>query len=341
MAGDLEKAKREMRWAKSAADDRRWDQLEPKIQAIEAALEGRPRRRRGAGPRRAEALEGEAHRRRPRGEGGPHRAGDPTGPQRRRRRPEPRVQGEPAASQDHRPAGLGGGPRGPFPADPRGAPGGDRRASGEVGRRAAPAASSSEARRPRTRRGARGRGDVARSLRMVAEEFPASPSGPSRTWRGPSRSSSPRSRTEPVPREVQRLRAQTAEFQAKVEAAKRVEKAVALEREIKRSLSAAADELDRGYTESPQLLKAMPGWTPRRRARSFRPSGREASGRDRAASGEVDRPAAASSAPEARGDARPGRGRRARGGDPRSGRRQRAGAADRERHRPDDAVRSR
>src|SRR4051812_42470093 len=40
--GDIEKAKRELRYAKSAADDRRWDQLEPKIQSIEAALEGVP-----------------------------------------------------------------------------------------------------------------------------------------------------------------------------------------------------------------------------------------------------------------------------------------------------------
>ncbi len=38
--GDLEKAKREMRYAKSTADDRRWDQLEPRIKTIEAALEG-------------------------------------------------------------------------------------------------------------------------------------------------------------------------------------------------------------------------------------------------------------------------------------------------------------
>src|SRR3954469_20595718 len=38
--GDIEKAKREIRYAKSSADDRRWDQLEPKIQAIEEALKG-------------------------------------------------------------------------------------------------------------------------------------------------------------------------------------------------------------------------------------------------------------------------------------------------------------
>jgi hypothetical protein len=38
--GDIEKAKREIRYAKSAADDRRWDLLETRIQGIEAALEG-------------------------------------------------------------------------------------------------------------------------------------------------------------------------------------------------------------------------------------------------------------------------------------------------------------
>ncbi|HEX7899008.1 MAG TPA: hypothetical protein VF950_14690 [Planctomycetota bacterium] len=42
MAGDIEKAKREIRYAKSTADDKRWDQLEPKLQAIEAALVGVP-----------------------------------------------------------------------------------------------------------------------------------------------------------------------------------------------------------------------------------------------------------------------------------------------------------
>lgn len=42
MPGDIEKAKRELRFAKSTADDKRWDQLEPKLAAIEAALEGVP-----------------------------------------------------------------------------------------------------------------------------------------------------------------------------------------------------------------------------------------------------------------------------------------------------------
>ncbi len=42
MPGDLEKAKREIRYAKSTADDRRWDSLEPKLQSIEAALDGVP-----------------------------------------------------------------------------------------------------------------------------------------------------------------------------------------------------------------------------------------------------------------------------------------------------------
>lgn len=40
MAGDIEKAKREIRYAKSAAEDRRWDLLEARIQTIDAALEG-------------------------------------------------------------------------------------------------------------------------------------------------------------------------------------------------------------------------------------------------------------------------------------------------------------
>ena len=38
--GDLEKAKREIRYAKSAADDRRWDLLETRLSGIEAALDG-------------------------------------------------------------------------------------------------------------------------------------------------------------------------------------------------------------------------------------------------------------------------------------------------------------
>ena len=38
--GDIEKARREIRYAKSAADDRRWDLLETRIRGIEAALEG-------------------------------------------------------------------------------------------------------------------------------------------------------------------------------------------------------------------------------------------------------------------------------------------------------------
>jgi hypothetical protein len=37
---DIEKAKREIRYAKSAADDRRWDLLATRIQGIDAALEG-------------------------------------------------------------------------------------------------------------------------------------------------------------------------------------------------------------------------------------------------------------------------------------------------------------
>ena len=38
--GDIEKAKREIRYAKSAADDKRWDLLETRLRGIEAALEG-------------------------------------------------------------------------------------------------------------------------------------------------------------------------------------------------------------------------------------------------------------------------------------------------------------
>ena len=38
--GDIEKAKREIRYAKSAADDKRWDLLETRIRGIEAALDG-------------------------------------------------------------------------------------------------------------------------------------------------------------------------------------------------------------------------------------------------------------------------------------------------------------
>ena len=38
--GDIEKARREIRYAKSAADDRRWDLLETRIRGIEAALDG-------------------------------------------------------------------------------------------------------------------------------------------------------------------------------------------------------------------------------------------------------------------------------------------------------------
>jgi ribosomal protein S11 len=38
--GDLEKAKREARYAKMNADERRWDQLEPRLKTIEVALEG-------------------------------------------------------------------------------------------------------------------------------------------------------------------------------------------------------------------------------------------------------------------------------------------------------------
>ncbi len=38
--GDIEKARREIRYARSSADDRRWDQLEPRIKTIETALEG-------------------------------------------------------------------------------------------------------------------------------------------------------------------------------------------------------------------------------------------------------------------------------------------------------------
>ena len=38
--GDIEKAKREIRYAKSAADDKRWDLLATRIQGIDAALEG-------------------------------------------------------------------------------------------------------------------------------------------------------------------------------------------------------------------------------------------------------------------------------------------------------------
>lgn len=40
--GDIEKAKRELRFAKYSCDDKRWEQLEPKLAAIEAALEGVP-----------------------------------------------------------------------------------------------------------------------------------------------------------------------------------------------------------------------------------------------------------------------------------------------------------
>ena len=38
--GDIEKAKREIRYAKGAADDPRWDLLETRIRGIEAALDG-------------------------------------------------------------------------------------------------------------------------------------------------------------------------------------------------------------------------------------------------------------------------------------------------------------
>ena len=258
MAGDIEKAKREMRWAKSSADDRRWDQLEPKIQAIEEALKGVPdadaapvlaelkplKEKLAAGVREEKAgrIEREIRRNLSAAADDLNR-GYKESPQlpktiARLDSAEARevlspqtlaaLRAEIAVLQSK----SGGAPP-PPPPPPKPA-----------------AADSSQARAIED--------DVARNLRMAAEEISRFPErAEPNLARAVAKLDSPEAKQHLSPEAMQRLRAQTAEFQAKLEGARRAEKAVALEREIKRSLAAAADELDRGYAESPQLLKAM------------------------------------------------------------------------------------
>jgi len=256
---DLEKAKREIRWAKSAADDRRWDQLEPKIQAIDDALKGVPEA--DAAPVLAELQ--------------PLREKLANGVREEKAgRIEREIRRSLSAAADDLSRGYAESPQLPKAvarldsAEAREVLSADTVAKlqaeiatlqAKSGGKPAPPPPPPKPAGPASSQQAQAiESDVTRNLKFAAEEIARNPSqGESYLARAAAKLDSAEARQHLSSDAMARLQAQVADGRSKMEAALRAEKAGAVERDIRRSLSAAADELNRGYKDSPQLAKAM------------------------------------------------------------------------------------
>ncbi|HZE96095.1 MAG TPA: hypothetical protein VE981_03630 [Planctomycetota bacterium] len=333
--GDLEKAKRELRYAKSTADDRRWDQLEPKIAIIEEALKGVPEAEAAPvlaelNPMKEKMLNGireekagriesdvtravayaadEIARNPSQGESYIARAATKLDSDDAKQSLAPekmqRFRAQIAELKAKADAGLRQEKAGSIEREIRR---GISAAADELNRgykespnlqKAAARLDSPEAREvltadsvaklqaeiaplqaksggspppppppPKPAPAAASAGnekagpieaDVTRNLRNGAEEMLRNPSqGESYLERAVAKLDTDDAKQNLAPETMQRLRAQAADLQAKIDAAKRKEKAGSIEREVRRILDAVAEELKRGYTESPQLPKAI------------------------------------------------------------------------------------
>jgi len=170
--GDIEKAKRELRYAKSTADDKRWDQLEPKIKGIEAALEGVPDA--DAAPVRAELK----------------------------------------TMKEAMEKGL------------------REENSGRIER------------------------EIRRSLSAAADDLNRGYAESPQVKKAADRLASAEAQQWLLPDVIAKLQAEVSALSEKMNAGAKAETSARLEREIARSISSAADELSRGYTESPSLKRA-------------------------------------------------------------------------------------
>ncbi|HXX94051.1 MAG TPA: hypothetical protein VEN81_10480, partial [Planctomycetota bacterium] len=263
MAGDIEKAKREMRWARSAADDRRWDQLEEKIQTIDTALQGVPDAdkaqvlaelaplretlARGVREEKAGRIEREIQR-------NLNAAADQLNGGYRESPYLPKVIERLNSAEardvltaevvsklqsqiDALQAKSGGSPPPAPAARPAPAP-------------AASAPLSDDARRISS--------DVERNLRFADEAIPRNlPEAESYIGRATSRLEGDDAKKSLPPDAMDRLRAEAARLKGRLEAARRQESSGKIEGEIQRMLGAAADQLASGYAESVHLARAL------------------------------------------------------------------------------------
>jgi hypothetical protein len=282
MAGDIEKAKREMRWAKSAAEDRRWDQLEPRIQTIEAALEGvpeseaapvlaelKPLREKLTNGVRAEKA-GQIEREIKRNLSGAAdqlnggyresvwlpKAIDRLASAEAREVLSPetvaKLQAEIALLQ----AKSGGAAAPPPAAKPAPAAAPQPPAAPQTTPAATRATAAPAPAAPVNEQARRIEDDLARTLRTAAEELPRNPSScRSYLERVDSRLQSDDVRQHLSAEAIQRFRAQVAELHSKADAVERQEKVKRIESDLTRALQNAAEELSRSRSSSSDYLE--------------------------------------------------------------------------------------
>jgi hypothetical protein len=276
MAGDIEKAKREMRWAKSAAEERRWDQLEPRIETIEAALQGVPeteaapvlaelkplREKLTNGVREEKA--GQIEREIRRNLSGAadqlssgyresvwlQKAIDRLASAEAREVLSPdtisKLQAEIVPLQ----AKSGGGSPPPPPAKPAPAP------TPQPTPAAAPARAGSAPASAPSEQAQRIENDIARTLKYAVEDIASNPSqGAPHIERLNSRLDSNDARENLSPETIQRFRAQVAELQAKVDAFQRQDKVRRLEDYIGKFLRNAQNDLEDDPRSAGDMLR--------------------------------------------------------------------------------------
>ena len=270
--GDIEKAKREIRYAKSAADDKRWDLLETRIRGIEAALDGvsdaeqapvlaelaplREQMAKALREEQANRIEREIKRNLSNAEEGSeaqlekaiNRLAATDAQECLTAEAIQRLQAEIGAIQTKlgiavSPAPASVAPTAPPAALPPASP-----------PTAKPAAATPAA--PLSDEGRAIENDVARNLMFAAEDVERDPErAESRIERAITRLDSAEAKQHLPAERMAQLRAQIAEMQAKAEAARQAEKIARIEDQIVRFMRSSATDFERGGPEAESMLR--------------------------------------------------------------------------------------
>ena len=258
--GDIEKARREIRYARSAADDKRWDLLETRIRGIEAALEGvsdaerapvlaelaplRELMAKALREEQATRIEREIKRNLSNAEEGSesqlekaiHRLAAADAQECLAPEAIQRLQAEIAAIQTKLGIAVS------IPVAPVAQP------KQQPAAPAPPATLSDEARAIES--------DVARTLMFAAEDVERDPErAESRIERAVTRLDSAEAKQHLPAERMAQLRAQIAEMQAKAEAARQAEKIARIEDQIVRFMRSSASDFERGGPEAESMLR--------------------------------------------------------------------------------------
>lgn len=275
--GDIEKAKREIRYAKSAADDRRWDLLETRIRGIEAALDGvsdgerapvlaeiaplREQMVKALREEQATRIEREIRRNLSNAEEGSesqlekaiHRLAATDALECLAPEVIQRLQAEIGAIQAKLGIAVSPAPAPVPPTAPQAAPAPAPQASTKPAA-AAPAGPTPAAALSDEARAIEG--DVARTLMFAAEDVERAPEqAESRIERAIARLDSAEAKQHLPAERMAQLKAQIAEMQAKVEASRQAEKIARIEDQIVRFMRSSASDHERGVPGAESMLR--------------------------------------------------------------------------------------